>query len=81
VDKMLAAGRITADEAERIRAAATQGDVDQAVAEIRRRHALEWAATAVGDARLSDDEAADLVAAVERGESPKIIRRPLGSGG
>jgi hypothetical protein len=76
VDKMLAAGRITAEEADRVRAASSAGDdVERVVGEIRRRHATEWVAAAVEQDRLSEHEATEVLASVERGDGPGDIRR------
>jgi hypothetical protein len=81
VEKMLAAGRITADEAERVRAAPNTGDLDAVVDEIRRRHAAEWAAAAVANGRITDEEASEILAALERGDDVQSIRRLRNRGG
>jgi hypothetical protein len=76
VDKMLAAGRITTEEAARVRAASEAGeDVERVVGGIRRRHATEWVAAAVEQGRLSEQEAAEVLGAVERGDDPRDNRR------
>ena len=76
VEKMLASGRISEDEAARVRAAvASGGDVDGAVGQIRLRHAQEWVAAAIGDGRMTQAEADDVLARLAGGEDPRTVRR------
>jgi hypothetical protein len=74
VDKLLVAGRITEDEAVRVRAG-DGDDADAAVAEIRLRHVRDWLDAAVVDGRMSRAEADGIVERVERGEDPRSLLR------
>ena len=74
VDKVLAAGRITEDEAERVRNAAECGNLEPVVGEIRRRHVRDWLVTAVADGRMTQAEADGIVGRLERGEDPRPLR-------
>ena len=51
------------------------------VDEIRRRHAVEWAAAAVAKGRMTDEEASEILAALERGDDVQSIRRLRNRGG
>jgi hypothetical protein len=73
IEKMLAAGRITEDEAARVRAAET-GTIDDVVREIQLRHAREWRAAAVAEGRVSERDAAEALDRLERGDDPDAIR-------
>jgi hypothetical protein len=74
IEKMLAAGRITEDEAARVRAAAETGMIDDVVREIQVRHAREWLAAAVAEGRVSERDAAEALDRLERGDDPDAIR-------
>ena len=77
IDKMLAAGRITEEEADRVRAAAESGDLGTAVNEIRARHVREWVAHQVQAGHLSQADADEVLERAERGEDPGSIRSAL----
>ena len=75
VDKLLAAGRITADEAAAIRRAVEAGDdLETAVRAVRLRHAREWVTTAVAQGRLTQADADEALARLEAGEDPSVLR-------
>jgi hypothetical protein len=74
IDKLLATGRITEDEAERVRQAVESGHIDAVVTEIRLRHARDWLVTAVADGRMTQAEADAVVGRLERGEDPRPLR-------
>jgi len=71
VGRMLQSGRITADEAERLRCAVGSSQFNEIVGEIRGRHAgarLDWE---VEDGRLTREEANVLRKRVQDGEHPR----------
>jgi hypothetical protein len=74
LDKMVKAGRVTEDEADRLRAAARGGDLDEAVREIQLKHARARVDAAVENGRLSQGEADSLVQRITNGESPRLLR-------
>lgn len=75
IDKMLAAGRISEDEAARVRSAAETGDLDAVLQEIRLRHARQSVATAVAEGRKTQEDAAALLERLDRGEEPRGLLR------
>jgi hypothetical protein len=86
VTKMLKAGRITEEEAERVRAAAAQGEADSVVHEIRLKHIKARVDVAVADGQLAPEEADTLLERAASGERPRFPRhrrgpRGRGSGG
>jgi hypothetical protein len=74
IHKMLAAGRITEDEADRVREAAGSGDLHAVVADIRLRHAQRWVDAAVADGRMTQAEADRTLERLARGEHPRPPR-------
>lgn len=74
LDKMVAAGRVTDEEAERVRAAADSGERDEAVREIRLRHARARVGAEVRDGRVTQDEADLILRRLENGEHPRLLR-------
>ena len=74
VGKMLQRGRITGDEAERLRWAAGSSQFDPIVGEIRGRHASARLDQAVEDGRLTREEANVLLGRLEDGEHPRFLR-------
>jgi hypothetical protein len=78
VDKMLAAGRVTAEDAARVRAAADGDDLGAVVAEIRRRHAAEWLERMVKAGRIELREAEVMRRRLKRGEDPHSVLRSRG---
>jgi hypothetical protein len=75
VDKMLAAGRVTEDEAARVHTAAEAGaDVDAVVGEIRLRHARDWVDREVQRGRMTRADADDILERLGRGDDPGPLR-------
>jgi hypothetical protein len=72
LDKLVEAGRITTDEAERLRA----GDTG-AVAGIRVRHATARLEQAVEEGQITKEEADRLLARLRAGEHPAELRAEL----
>jgi hypothetical protein len=74
LDTMVAAGRITDEEAARLRAAADSGTLHAEAQRIQRRHAKARLEAAVADGRMTPGEAAALVARLDSGEDPRFLR-------
>jgi hypothetical protein len=74
LDKMLDAGRVTEEEARRLRVAADSEDFDEAVREIRLRHAAERLDEALDDGRITPEEAATFRERLKNGEDPRFLR-------
>jgi hypothetical protein len=74
LDKMVAARRITDEDAARLRAAAASGDLDAEAQQIRLRHARARVDAAVEDGRLTQQEADTLLERVQNGEHPRVLR-------
>jgi hypothetical protein len=82
LEKMVASGRITPEEAARLRAAAGTSDFDSAMGEIRGRHARVHADAAVAAGRLSREEADATLDRVRDGEHTDELRAHIkGTGG
>lgn len=77
IDKMVASERVTEEEAERLRAAAEAGDVEAEARTVRLRHLQVKVDDAVGDGRLSQEEAADVLKDAEDGRHPVLLRKLL----
>jgi polyhydroxyalkanoate synthesis regulator phasin len=77
VDKMVAAGRLTDDEAARLRAAEGSGAFDAVVAEIRLRHARAHMDAAVADGEMTRQEADGYATLIGHGEHPQGLRARL----
>lgn len=77
VEKMLAAGRITEEEAARVRAEATEGGggAGASVIAIRLRHAREWLERQVAGGHMTQEEADEALDRLGRGEDPSVIRQ------
>ena len=74
--RLVTAGRITADDAARVRAAADGGDLEGELRRIRLAHVRARLDAAVLDGRMSDDEAAEVIARVEADEDPRLPHAP-----
>lgn len=75
LDRMVATGRVTPEEASRVRTAATGDDRAAAIAAIQLRHARERLASAVAGGRLTTAEAdAALRHAEECGDLSSVRR-------
>jgi polyhydroxyalkanoate synthesis regulator phasin len=77
LDRMVASGRITDEEAERLRATAGTPAFDAAMAAVRARHAQEHTDAAVAEGRMSPEDAATLVARVRDGEHSAALRSDI----
>jgi polyhydroxyalkanoate synthesis regulator phasin len=77
LDAMVAAGRITDDEATRLRATVGTADFDDVLAGVRARHAQVHTDEAVAVGRLSSDEADGLLERVRGGEHSSELRRHI----
>lgn len=77
LDRMLARGRVTRDEAARVRAATDDGERQAALAAIRLRHASERAEQAVAEGRVSRADADAALARLAAGGDASAIRRLL----
>jgi len=77
LDHMVESGRVTEEEAERVRAAGGPAEFEHAVRNIRLRHAGARLGTAVEDGSMSQAEADGLLARIGRGEHPRSIRAHL----
>src|SRR5579864_9180673 len=74
LDKTVTAGRITEDDAARLRAAAESGDLDAEALRIRLGHARARVDAAVENGAMTRDEADLLLARVADGETPRGLR-------
>jgi polyhydroxyalkanoate synthesis regulator phasin len=74
LDKMVASGRVTPDEATRLRATAGTSEFDTAVAAIRARHAQAHTDRAVEAGQMSDEEAHGYLARVRDGDQSRELR-------
>jgi polyhydroxyalkanoate synthesis regulator phasin len=77
VDRMVASGRITEEEAAQLRAAEGTPGFDAVVGTIRARHAGAHMEVAVAEGDMSQDEADDYLARLRSGEHPKGLRARL----
>lgn len=74
LDKMVRAGRLTEEDAERLRAAAKSGDLKDAAREIQLKHARARVVDAVEDGRLTQEEGHAFLDRLEKGEDPRFLR-------
>lgn len=85
LDTLVESGRLTAQEADRLRDAETAGGADDVLTEIRARHAAAALGAAVASGNLSQDEADHVLARIQAGEhSAELrarVRRLAGPGG
>jgi polyhydroxyalkanoate synthesis regulator phasin len=79
LDKMVSSGQMTAEEAQRIRAAAATPGFEQAVLDVRVRHASERLDTAVSEGEMSREEAISQLQRLREGEHPTGLRARLRS--
>jgi polyhydroxyalkanoate synthesis regulator phasin len=77
VDRMVASGRITEEEAARLRAAEGTAEFDAVVGTIRARHAGGHMEAAVAEGDMSREEADGYLARLRIGEHPKGLRAKL----
>lgn len=74
LDAMVASGRVSEEEAARLRAAEDTAQFDVVVAGIRARHAQVHTDAAVEADRMSQDEADELLGRVSAGEHSRELR-------
>jgi demethoxyubiquinone hydroxylase (CLK1/Coq7/Cat5 family) len=77
VSKMLEAGRITPEEAERLRATEGTDEFERVVAAIRVRHAGEHMAAAVVQGEMTEEESDAYLERLRSGEHPDGLRARL----
>lgn len=77
LDHMVEAGRVTEDEAGRLRAANGPAEFDDVVRAIRVRHATARLDAAVEDGEMSEEEADGLLVRLRNGEHPRSLRAHL----
>jgi hypothetical protein len=77
--KMTASGRLTEEEATRLRAAAGPSEFDDVVRDISVRHADARLAAAVADCSMSQEEADAFLSRLRSGEHPRSLRSHLGA--
>jgi polyhydroxyalkanoate synthesis regulator phasin len=79
LDSMVGSGRVTDEEAARLRAAHGAEEFDEVVRDISVRHARLRLDTAVEDGSLSQEEAARFIERLQAGEHPRSLRARLGA--
>ena len=77
VDKMVQSGRITDQEAARLRAAGSPEQVDAVVGEISMRHARMKIGAAVDTGSMPKEDADGFLDRMRRGEHPQDLRAQL----
>ena len=80
LDKMLAAGRITPEEAASVSLAEDDRARESALSAIRLRHARERVQVAIDSDQMSESDAAAFLERVANGEEPKALRALLRHG-
>ena len=75
--KMVSSGRMTAEEAERLRATAGTAEFEAALGEVRARHASVQLESAVSAGQMTQKEADDQMQRLRTGEHPKGLRARL----
>ncbi|HEY2215649.1 MAG TPA: hypothetical protein VGH31_11370 [Acidimicrobiales bacterium] len=78
LNKMVSSGRVTDDEAVRLRLAEGTDAFDEVVNEIRMRHASAHLAQSVADGGITDEESQGYLEQIRHGEHPKDLRSRLG---
>jgi polyhydroxyalkanoate synthesis regulator phasin len=81
LDRMVASGRITAEEADRLRATAGTTEFDAVMTTIRARHAQAHTDAAVAAGDMSAEEAAAAPAQVREGDHSTGVRRRIRGAG
>ncbi len=77
LDAMVRSGRVTSDEAARLRAAADAAEFDTTITDIRVRHATRRLDSAVDDGALSRQEDNAFIERLRRGEHSAALRAHL----
>ena len=75
LDRMVSAGRVTSQEAERLRAAGTPAAFEAAMGAIRARHAGATLDAAVADGQLTQPEADELEQRIRAGDHSAGLRQ------
>jgi hypothetical protein len=81
LETMVASGRLTVEEAERLRATAGTPEFDATLAAVRARHAAVHTDAAVAAGTMSPEDAAASVARVRDGEHSVELRRHIRGAG
>jgi polyhydroxyalkanoate synthesis regulator phasin len=77
LDRMVDSGRLTDEEADRIRAAREPGEFDRVARDISVRHAQARVSAAVADGSITKQDAAEFVERLKTGEHPRSLRAHL----
>ncbi len=77
LDSMVESGRVTAEEAARLRSAKSDEEVEAAVVAIRSRHAEESLTRAVEAGQMSQSDADANLERIRHGEHPRGLRAHL----
>lgn len=77
LDQMVESGRVTGQEAERLRAAREPNAFDAVIRDIRVRHAGARLGTAVDDGSLTQEDADGFLEQMTKGEHPRSLRARL----
>jgi hypothetical protein len=77
LEQMVATGRLTPDEAGRLRAAEGTAEFDAVLVEVRVRHATAHTDAAVASGSMTPEEAAAALARVRDGEHSTELRRQI----
>src|ERR1700729_2613926 len=77
LDRMVSAGRVSPQEAERLREAPDADEFEAALGDVRARHASADLDAAVADGHLAQPEADDLLHRLRRGEHAPGLRKNL----
>jgi hypothetical protein len=77
LDKMVASGQMTPEEAERLREAKGKPEFESVVLDVRLRHAGQRLHSAVSAGQMSQQEADDQLERLRKGEHPKGLRARL----
>ena len=78
LDRLVSSGRLTEDEAERLRTAGDPNAFNAVLRDIRVRHAKATLETAVDEGEMTRTEADDVLGRMSRGEHGPSLRRHLG---
>jgi len=78
LDKMVESGKVTEDEAKRVRAASGPAEFDDVTRDISVRHAKARLDAAVEDGGMSQEEADGFLSRLRNGEHPRSLRAHLG---
>ena len=77
LDKMVASGQVTREEADRLREAQGKPEFDAAVGAIKARHAGAHMDSAIAAGEMTQEEADDQLARLRAGEHPQGLRARL----